>query len=157
MAAANWLVLGLGNPLADADGFGPAVIDALRASPDLPAGLELIDAHTDLLNHIDRFVGRDHVLLVDAVLSATNSGVAVFEEETFSAWDDHSADAHAISALTAVKLFRRLYQPAGAPPSDRPRITLVAYLVHERDFSKPLTPEVIQAGAEAVRAALARG
>jgi hydrogenase maturation protease len=157
MGAASWLVLGLGNPLADADGFGPAVIDALRASPDLRGRVELDDVHSDLLNHIDRFAGRDRVLLVDAVLSATDSGVAVFEEEAFSAWDHHSTGAHAISALAAVKLFRRLYHPAGAPPFDRPHITLVAYLVHELDFSKPLTPEVIAAGAEAVRAALARG
>jgi hydrogenase maturation protease len=156
MAAANWLVLGLGNPLADADGFGPAVIDALRASPDLPAGVELIDVHTDLLNYLDRLVGRDRVVLVDAMLSASASDVAVFDEGVFATWDDRSTGAHAMSALAAVKLFRRLYQPPGAPPFEHPRITLVAYQVHERDFSRPLPPEVVQAGAEAVRAALAR-
>ena len=156
MAAANWLVLGLGNPLADADGFGPAVVDALRVSPDLPDGGELIDVHTDLLNYIDRLVGRDCVVLVDAMLSASSPGVVVFDEETFSTWEQRSTGVHGMSALAAVKLFRRLYQPADAPPFARPRIALVAYLVHETDFSRPLAPEVIRAGAEAVRAVLTR-
>jgi hydrogenase maturation protease len=154
--AANWLVLGLGNPLADADGFGPAVIDALRRSPDLPPGVELIDVHTDLLNHLDRLLGRDHVVLVDAMLSSSAAAVGVFDEETFSGWTARSTGVHGISALDAVRLFRRLYQPPGAPPFDRPRITLVAYQVHERDFSRPLPPDVIRAGAEAVRSVLAR-
>jgi hydrogenase maturation protease len=157
MGAASWLVLGLGNPLADADGFGPAVIDALRAAPDLPRRVELVAVHTDLLNYIDRFLGRDAVVLVDAVLSPDASGMAVVDEETFSTWDERSTGAHGMSPIAVVKLYRRLYHPPDAPPFGQPRITLVAYRILETDFSRPLTPEVIRAGAEAVRAALARG
>jgi hydrogenase maturation protease len=151
MSPSKWLVLGLGNPLAGADGFGPAVIEHLDAAGGLPAGVELIDAHTDLLGHLDEFAERDHVILVDAMLSADRSGIATFSEATFSTWDERSTGAHGMSAVMAVKLFRRLQEPGRSP---QPRITLVALLVSEADFHLPLEPHVIGAGAEAVRSAL---
>lgn len=155
MTAPNSLVLGLGNPLADADGFGPAVVQYLRASRDVPPDVELIDVHTDLLGFLDRFTGPGHVILVDAMLSAGSSGIAVFSEETFSAWETRSTGVHGISALAVVKLFRQLQRPTPTPFRD-PRITLVVYLVHESDFSQPLEPAVIRAGAETVQAQLTR-
>lgn len=156
MAIPNWLVLGLGNPLAGADGFGPAVVACLRAAGNLPAEVELIDVHTDLLGNLDRLAGRDHVVLVDAVLASDDDGVRVFSEEAFSTWEDRSTGAHGFSALVAVRLFRQL-RGAGAPTFTNPRITLVAHFVSEADFSCPPRPDAIQAGAEAVRAALALG
>jgi hydrogenase maturation protease len=156
MQAPNWLVLGLGNPLADADGFGPAVIEELRASGDLPPQVELVDVHTDLLGFIDRFAGRDHVILVDAMIASNDWGIGVFSEETFSTWDERSTGVHGLSALTAVKLFRRL-QTGGAPPFANPRITLVAHLVDEADFSRAPGPEAVRAGAQTVRFVLAHG
>ena len=157
MAAANWLVLGLGNPLADADGFGPAVIECLRAMGGLPRGVELIDVHTDLLGYIDRFAGRDHVILVDAMIAANDWGIGVFSEETFSTWDERSTGAHGLSALTAVKLFRRLRPPGTAPAFANPRITLVAHLVTEAEFSRVPEAAAVRAGAETVRFVLAHG
>lgn len=156
MQAPNWLVLGLGNPLADADGFGPAVIEELRASGDLPPQVELVDVHTDLLGFIDRFAGRDHVILVDAMIASNDWGIGVFSEETFSTWDARSTGVHGLSALTAVKLFRQL-QTGAAPPFANPRITLVAHLVHEADFSRSPEPESVRAGAQTVRFVLAHG
>lgn len=153
MTAASSLVLGLGNPLADADGFGPAVIDCLRASGGLPPEVELVNVHDDLIGHIDRFAGRGHVVLVDAVLAAGGTGIAAFGEEDFAGWESRSTGVHAMSALMAVKLFRKL-QPPCADPLRQPRITLVAYLVDEADFSRPPGPDVIRAGAEAVRSLL---
>ncbi len=155
MAAANSLVLGLGNPLAGADGFGPAVIERLRASGDLPAGVELVDAHTDLLGCIDRFPGCDHVVLVDAVIASTDRGIGVFTEETFSSWNDRSTDVHGLSALTAVRLFRQLHAGRAARFTN-PRITLVAHLVNEADFSRAPQPDAVRAGAETVRFVLTR-
>ncbi len=157
MAVANWLVLGLGNPLADADGFGPAVIEHLRASGDLPPQVELLGVHTDLIGYIDRFAGRDHVILVDAVIAANDWGIGVFSEETFSTWEERSTGVHGFSALTAVKLFRRLQPPGAASPFSNPRITLVAHLVNEADFFRVPEPEAVRAGAETVRFVLAHG
>lgn len=143
MTTSNWLVLGLGNRLPGADGFGPAVIDALKAGGDLP-GVELLDVDTDLLGHLHRFAGRDEVILLDAVLDDDASGVAIIDEATFSTWETRSTGAHGMSAVMAVRLFRTLQ-------SDGPRITLVAYRVSEAEFLRPLDDSQIREGAEAVR------
>jgi hydrogenase maturation protease len=151
MAVSKWLVLGLGNRLAGADGFGPAVIEHLAAARDLPPAVDLFDAHTDLLGNLHHFEGREHVILVDAALDANGGGVAVFDEETFSTWEARHTGVHGLSAVMAVQLFRRLHQPGETAPFPKPRITLVAHLVREADFLLPLEPDIIRAGAEAVR------
>jgi hydrogenase maturation protease len=142
----RWLVLGLGNPLAGADGFGPAVIARLREA-GVPDGVELVDAHTDLLGHLHRFVEADEVVLVDAVLGGRGD-VAVVEEEEFSGWDHTSPGAHQISPLAAVKLFRRLH------PGERTRIRLVAQFVREEDFGRQPGEETIRAGVAILKALL---
>jgi hydrogenase maturation protease len=136
----NWLVLGLGNSLAGADGFGPAVIARLREASGLD-GVELVDAHTDLLAHLHRFAEAEEVLLVDAVLDG-RGGVALVDEEEFSGWDDTSRGAHQISPLAVVKLFRRLHPDAAT------RIRLLGHFVREEDFAR-------QPGDESIRAAIA--
>lgn len=150
------LVLGLGNPLSGADAFGPAVIDWLRCAVDLPPTVELVDAHTDLLAYLYQFGHHDHVILVDTVLAETGSGgVQIFDEATFSKWDDGSRGAHELSPLTAVKLFRRMHAGAESPALRvSPRITLVAHVVREQDFRRLPTHNEIAAGATAVRRAL---
>jgi hydrogenase maturation protease len=124
----KWLVLGLGNPLAGADAFGPAVVARLQRAGDLD-GVELVDTHTDLLAQLHRFAEADEVVLVDAVLD-NRDGVALVDEEEFSGWDDTSRGAHQISPLAAVKLFRRLHPEATA------RIRLIAHFVREEDFGR---------------------
>lgn len=148
MSSSNSLVLGLGNRLSGADGFGPSVIDALAAEGNLPPGVELLDAHTDLIAHLHRFAACDQAILIDTVLHDTTLGVAVFDEPTFSSWDVGSTGAHGMSAVMAVRMFRTL-QKKGTPP--RPRITLVAYQVTEPDFATPPSDAVIGSAVEAVR------
>jgi hydrogenase maturation protease len=171
MPAARWLVLGLGNALAGADGFGPAVVQRLQEAADLPAGVDVADVHTDLLSALDRFPSYDRVVLVDAVLDA-RGGVAVVDEETFCRWDDRSPGVHHLSPVMAVNLFRRLQtsgsdpvsctnvldrgqgSPAQQPdavPTPGPRIMLVAWFVAEPDFGRPPRDEEIEAGVRAVR------
>ena len=156
MPASKRLVLGLGNRLAGADGFGPAVVEELAAARDLPPEVELVDAHADRLGSLDRFAGRDDVVLVDAVLDTNGGGVAVFDEETFSTFETRSTGVHGLSAIMAVKLFRRLQRPGDPALPARPRITLVAHLVSEAHFLHPLDPAIVRTGAETVRAVLAR-
>jgi hypothetical protein len=158
------LVLGLGNPLAGADAFGHAVVKALRDSVEPPAGVDIIDANTDLLLYIDRFVERERVVLVDAVLAdpdgveggpwpdPEHNRVGIFEEEVFSTWNDRSSGAHELSPLMAVKLFRLMH--AFDPHAGLPAISLVAYLVREEEFGEPPGPDVIAEGTAAVRRAV---
>jgi hydrogenase maturation protease len=144
MPRSKWLVAALGNPLQGPDGFGPAVADRLRGARGLPDGVDLIDAHTDLLTHLDRFAQYDGVVLVDAVLGGASGQVAVVDEETFSRWDEHSPGSHSVSPLVAVKLFRQLY------PTSRTRIALVALYVDKLRFGTGVSDSAVEAGALAV-------
>ena len=140
----KWLVLGLGNPLAGADAFGPAVIARLGSAVRLPDGVELVDAHTDLLAYLHRFADHDGVVLVDAALSADGHGVTLVDEETFVSWDDRSLGAHEWSPVAVVKLFRCLH------PHARTCVFLVACVVPESDFAAPPRSEAVEAGVHAV-------
>lgn len=137
------LVLGLGNGLAGADGFGPAVLEQLRDRP-IPDEVDLVDAGTDMLAHIDRFHAYDLVVLVDAVLSEDGPRVEVVSEETFGSWQDTSPGVHEISPILCVKLFRTLQVEF---PPERPVIVLVALMVPEREFSRPPADEWTHDGA----------
>jgi len=139
------LVLGLGNPLLGEDGFGSAVIELLRRRPDLPAAVDLVDAHTDLLAQVETLGSYDEVVLVDVVIGAGHPGVVeVVDEETFMRWPETSPSCHQISPLLAVKLFRAL-QPQAAT-----RITLVALHADAVRAAPGVATSVVAAGGEAV-------
>lgn len=150
------LVLGLGNPLSGADGFGPAVIEALRRR-GVPPDVTLVDAHTDLLAHLDRFAASAEVVLVDAALAdiqepdGRKAGVVTVGEEEFSAWDTRSAGVHEFCPVAAVKLYRILQRGRDSLPP----ITLVALLVSDRLFNRAPTAADIAAGEAAVLGILA--
>ena len=141
------LVIGLGNPLSGDDGFGAEVIERLRHTRELRGAVDLLDAHTDLLGHMDRFAGYDQVILVDTVLDAGRSGeVVTCEEKGFIGWPDFAATCHQISPLTAVKLFRRLQ------PGAQTRIRLVALCVEEITMTPGLTEGAgVDAAVERIR------
>jgi hydrogenase maturation protease len=156
MARPRRLVLGLGNQLAGDDGFGSAVIAALLQRPDLPAGVDVVDAKTDLLAQLDTFDSYDEVVLVDVVLGATGAStpdgeggaragnVSVVDEATFGGWPETSPSCHQISPLLAVKLFRALH------PDATTRITLVALHADEVRLAPGVERSAVDAGSEAV-------
>jgi hypothetical protein len=45
----------------------------LRRRPDLPANVDLVDAHTDLLAHLETIASYDEVVLVDVVVGASGT------------------------------------------------------------------------------------
>jgi hydrogenase maturation protease len=143
--ASRRLVLGLGNPLAGDDGFGPAVIARLRAEPALAHGADLRDAGTDLLGHIDTLAGYDEVVLVDAVVGLEPAGcVTVIGEHTFSAWPADATGCHQISPLVAIRLFRALH------PDARTRVTLVALQSGFVGSRPGVAPAAVAHGVDAV-------
>jgi hydrogenase maturation protease len=125
------LVLALGNPLSGDDGFGSQVLAALRRQETVTmAGVTFVDAHTDLLNHIDSFSEYDQVVLIDAILDPEGKlgqagGTRVLPEEEFLRWSGTSESVHQMSPLLTIQLFRQLY------PGARTRIWLVGLLVDE--------------------------
>jgi hydrogenase maturation protease len=156
MARPKRLVLGLGNRLVGDDGFGSAVIEMLRARPGLPANVELVDAHTDVLAHVETLGSYEDVVLVDVVIDGSGSpkpngegggspgDVAVVNEETFMRWPETSPSCHQISPLVAVKLFRALQ------PRATTRITLVALHADVLRVGPGVAASAVVAGAEAV-------
>ena len=110
------LLAGLGTPLSGDDGFGPRVIERLREC-GLPSGVMLLDAGTDLLNHVESFAEYERVVLIDAILDPERKlgapgRVAVVNEKTFSTWPETSQGVHQMSPLLGVKLFRTLHPEA---------------------------------------------
>jgi hydrogenase maturation protease len=137
------LLVAVGNPLSGDDGFGPLVLEQLQAGADLNPAVTLVDAGTDLLNHIESFAGYARVVLVDAILDpeaklGPPGRVAVVEESGFLSWSEASAGVHQISPLIAIKLFRTLY------PEARTRIDLVGLFVdHLTHYPIYMTDETI--------------
>ena len=123
------LILGLGNPLSGDDGFGARVLDLLhRNGTEFLPDVTLVDAHTDLLNHIESFAAYDRVVLVDAILDPENKlgnpgQIVVLHEKEFVAWSEASSSAHQMSPILSVKLFRQLY------PAAQTQIILTGLLV----------------------------
>lgn len=134
MSPSKRLVVGLGNPLAGDDGFGPAVVGEMRVDTRY-SDVDVVDAGTDLLAHLESFAAYDEVILVDAVLDPARAGeVGIVEQEALLQFPDASPGCHDISPLVAVKLFRALFPDAAT------RFTLVALfsgdvrLTTERDM-----------------------
>jgi hydrogenase maturation protease len=124
------LFVGVGNSLNGDDGFGPLVIENLRTGARLKAGVTLVDAGTDLLNHIESFLNYDHVVLIDAVLDPEGKlgppgRVVILGEESFPSWTEPSQGVHQISPLLGIMLFRTLH------PEARVKIHLVSLLVDQ--------------------------
>ena len=142
------LVIGLGNPLAGDDGFGPAVLRVLE-DEGLPIGVDTVPSCTDLLGFIDTFAGYASVVLVDAVVGADRrpGTVEVLDEATLLGWHARSTSAHLLSPVEALRVFRAL------SPSAHTRIVLVA-LHAEEVGGTPVhaRPEAIAAGARLARA-----
>ena len=61
------VVLGIGNVLWGDEGFGPKVVDRLRESNVLPAGLDLVDGGTQGLYLLPLIQDADRLLVFDAV------------------------------------------------------------------------------------------
>ena len=140
------LVVALGNPLTVEDSFGPRVLESIRSAP-APPDVDLLDAHTDLLGHIDRFPSYPLVILIDALLDPSSpQAISVVDESTLLSFPDDAPSIHQMSPVTALKLFRQLH------PDAPTRIVLVAYRVHEMGFLGALDEAIVaQAAREVLR------
>jgi hydrogenase maturation protease len=61
------LVAGIGNILLEDDGFGPQAIARLEAEYEFGSEVELLDLGTPTLDFVDYLVGRDVVIILDAL------------------------------------------------------------------------------------------
>jgi hydrogenase maturation protease len=120
------LVCGIGRRERGDDGAGPAVADrlALRA----PAGVEVRVVEDDLLGLVDAWVGRERVVLVDAMLSEAEPGTVRRFDAKAQALPTvlRAVSSHAFDVGAAVELARAL---------DRLPDALVVYGIEGREFA----------------------
>lgn len=76
------LIAGIGNLLLQDDGFGPQTIARLEAEYDFGDQVELLDLGTPALDFVDYLVGRDVVILLDALSCGGEPGEVLTYDHT---------------------------------------------------------------------------
>ncbi len=164
------LVVGLGNPLLGDDGVGWRVAEAVRRQlkiddSRLPIGhpvsqSEIRNPKSEIevecfalggLSLMERLVGYDRAILVDAVTTGRPPGTVVcFGLDDLPEFSTaHSSAAHDVSLQNALRLGRAL----GAPlPAEVRVVGVEAQRVY--DFSETLSPAVQAAVPAAVQAVM---
>jgi hydrogenase maturation protease len=133
------LLLGLGNTLAGDDGVGALIAAALAADPRLPARVEAVVAGPDLLRCCRRLEGREHIVLVDALLDPAHAGVVQCHADT-GEMDAAQGHAHHLSAVQSLELLRRVLPGLAAT-----RFTWITVGVADVRISRDLSPALAAA------------
>lgn len=71
------VVLGVGNPLLTDEGFGLAVLEALRAGWDVHPDVDLVDGGTWGMNLLPTIEDADPLILVDAIAAGRPAGTPI--------------------------------------------------------------------------------
>ena len=135
------LVLGLGNPLLRDDAVGILVAERLKPLLADQAGIEVDVDYWGGLRLMERMVGYERAIVIDAILSGAEPGtvhvLAPGELPT-----QRSASAHDVNLVTAIQFGR---QAGVILPADD-HITLIGIeAVETIEFGEELTPEVAAA------------
>jgi len=139
-------VIGLGNVLLGDDGFGPSVIEFLRAGWVFPDAVTLVDAGTPGLDLVDYLQGYETVIVVDAIAVPAPAGSLrtyrgdevrrLVLPERISAHDPALGEALLLAEL------------AGDAPSD---VVLVGAVPAQLDAGTGLSPPMRRAAHAAAR------
>ncbi len=142
------LVLGLGNPLLGDDGIGWKVVEAMRQRLDLTDSLTAIevDCHSGGgLSLMERLVGYEQVVLVDALCTPTYAAGTVVSLSLADLPSQHTVSAHDVNLLTALQLAKTLGLPI-------PRQVAIIAIAAENvlDFTEACSTAVLAAVPRAV-------
>ncbi|MGD8603437.1 MAG: hydrogenase maturation protease [Anaerolineales bacterium] len=144
------LVLGLGNPILGDDGVGLVVVDRLRPLLENRPDVELGEDYWGGLRLMERLVGFDRAIIIDAIVSGQPVGT-VLTLSPGSVPTQRSSSSHDVNLSTALKLGR---QTGSHLPSDE-NIKLIAIEAGDvYTFTEQLSPEVEAAIPSAIQAAL---
>lgn len=143
------LVIGLGNILVGDDAIGCRVVEKLASHHELRQAADFVVGADDLLRWDELMVGRERVILVDAMLSEGDPGSVILSEEPFAGLDERWHHAHLPSAIQAVKLLK-----AVSPALRRTAFTLIGIAVPDLRHEARLLAKVPEI-AELVRRRLA--
>jgi hydrogenase maturation protease len=140
LAMGDVLLIGYGNDLRRDDGLGPAVVRAFSGRP----GLEVIEAHQLLPEHIEAAAAATMVILVDAAVDIAPGEVRSQRVEP-TAGEGPLFDLHELDAAGLITAASTVYGRA-------PEAWLVTVGVADVKFGEELSPEVEAAVPEAVAA-----
>lgn len=141
-------VIGIGNPLREDDGVGPAAVARLQ-SLALPADVEVLDGGEAGLALVGLMEGVHRAVIVDAVRMGARPGeVRVFGlDEVRIAEELHGGGLHAARAGTALQMAEAL----GSLP---PEVRVVGIQPKRTGWGPGLSPEVAAALPRVVDAVL---
>ena len=132
------LVVGLGNALMGDDGIGQYVVDALVRHPFLPQQIDVIQGGSDVLRLAGAMEGRDHVVIVDAMLTRDPPGtVLVFSQEELSDRTPSAPHAHTFPAIQAIQLLKLTI-----PTLERAQFTVLGVAVERATRTARLSPQL---------------
>lgn len=98
------LVMAVGNILRRDDGFADAVLQHL-AEQNLPAGVELFDAGTSVIDLMEIFNSRDKLVVIDAVRGGQQPGTLYrFSPQEVEAGELPMNSLHQVGLLETLKL-----------------------------------------------------
>jgi hydrogenase maturation protease len=73
----NILVLGVGNLLLRDESIGVHLVNQLEQEYDFPQGVDVVDGGTAGMELLEFIAGREHVVIIDAVLTGDSPGTVV--------------------------------------------------------------------------------
>jgi hydrogenase maturation protease len=102
------LVLGVGNLLLSDESVGVHVVSQLDATFDFPVGVELVDGGTAGMELLDYIASREHVIIIDAVLTGDEPGtIVILQDDDVPALFNNKVSPHQLGLsdlLGALKL-----------------------------------------------------
>ena len=146
------IIIGLGNPILGDDGVGWKIVDELQSIIHGQSSIVLETASLGGLSLMERMVGFERAILIDAMESAQSpaGSVRVIPLEALTNPSaGHSASAHDTSLITALQTARTMGLDV---PQSVEVVAIEAGNVY--DFSEELSPPVARAVPMVVQAVL---
>jgi hydrogenase maturation protease len=150
-STARTLILGLGNPILRDDAVGLHVARQVRADLGSDPNLEVVEESVGGLRLMERMIGFDRAIVIDALRSGAAPGTVVtLDARTMRT--QHSASSHDVNLPTALALGRR----SGARlPADDQIVIIAVEVVDVETFGEELTEAVAAAVPRAAARVLA--
>ncbi len=150
-APSSILVVGLGNPILGDDGLGWRIVQLVEEE-NSERGIDFVYLAAGGLELMERMIGYERVILVDALHDPGNIGQIYFGhlDQMAETKLGHTASSHDTSLATAVELGRTM----GAQLPDKIEIVALGAEIKYL-FSDELTPPIANALQEAANVIIA--
>lgn len=104
----NTLILGVGNLLLSDESVGVHLVNQLESEYTFPEGVELVDGGTAGMELLDYIASREHIIIIDAVLTGDEPGtVVILKDDQVPALFNNKVSPHQLGLsdlLGALKL-----------------------------------------------------